>query len=666
MGESDLITQGLNSTQPTLGSLFKSQNNSTWTPSQYEDLKFKLNKAKFVTNTPSSVLLFNGELPLGKILKQNPVTAYSKRAKVSLASTVTTFTQGDEVTQGTNSGRIFASGGKVSSGSSKLTIVSTSGSGLKQGQYNGIGFTALTGFGDGLTANVSVSASGTITGAGVTINAQGTGYAVGDLLLMNSLGTSGGSGVRVVVANITETNLLVVDNIKDKLISTAALTHIKKSNGATITIPTDDVTSVNDDLIRDGYTLKFDHRNHGMHSGTNKVKVVNFHPDTLPTTLDGNITDDSSTISLTTGTNFVNFEGTAVSGSVGSGHTGYLLIDKEIISYNTISGTEISDIVRGIDSSLKSNHAADAPVYRYEFNGVSLRKINKEHDIDPREKTFDSYYIKIADDSKTFDVTRNGGGDHLMVSQNIPFEIIDPQITSITPTGTNVSARVKTTGGTSLSGVEASFTDKGYENVTLNKLNYFDDPRIIASKVNEYGLLSNQKSFALELTLTTDNEDVSPVIDLETANVIAISNLVDDKVVDFETASGPKIPGSDPNTAIYETKMINLEFISNSLFVQFDGHREAEADIRVFYKLVRGDGNDNYATYIPFNTNGLPDKEVKSNASRNAFSEYKFTAENTPQFTGFMIKVVMTSTNQAKPPRIKNFRSIALRSFDIV
>ena len=101
-----------------------------------------------------------------------------------------------------------------------------------------------------------------------------------------------------------------------------------------------------------------------MHSGTNKVKVVNFHPDTLPTTLDSNITGDPSTISLTTGTNFVNFEGTAVSGSVGSGHTGYLLIDKEIISYNTISGTEISDIVRGIDSSLKSNHAADAPVYR--------------------------------------------------------------------------------------------------------------------------------------------------------------------------------------------------------------------------------------------------------------------------------------------------------------
>mgnify|MGYP005709229871 CR=1 FL=1 len=99
--------------------------------------------------------------------------------------------------------------------------------------------------------------------------------------------------------------------------------------------------------------------------------------------------------------------------------------------------------------------------------------------------------------------------------------------------------------------------------------------------------------------------------------------------------------------------------------VQFDGHREAEGDIRVFYKLVRSDGGGARQSYVPFNTNGLPDTTVKPNAKRNTFSEYKFTAENTAQFNAFMIKVVMTSTNQAKPPRIKNFRAIALRSFEI-
>ena len=243
--------------------------------------------------------------------------------------------------------------------------------------------------------------------------------------------------------------------------------------------------------------------------------------------------------------------------------------------------------------------------------------------------------------------------------------MIDPQITSLTPTGTNISGRIKTTAGTSISGNEGSFTDLGYENISLNKLNFLDSPRIVASKINEEKLLSNEKSFALELTLSTDNPDVSPVVDLENPNIIAISNLVDDNVDDFETDSRPKIPGSDPNTAIYETKMINLEFVSNSLFVQFDGHREAEGDIKLFYKLIRGDGDDDHATYIPFNTNGSSDSPVNPNRTRDTFSEYKFTAENTAQFKSFMIKVVMTSTNQAKPPRIKNFRAIALRSFQI-
>ena len=452
--------------------------------------------------------------------------------------------------------------------------------------------------------------------------------------------------------------------MKDTFVDNADIVHTT-SGGTATTIGSGNIDTVTPDSIRDGYTLQFDHKNHGMHSSTNKVRVSNFHPDGAPTVLTNNIDDDSTTIDLSSATNFSTFEG----GAVGVGTTGYLLIDKEIISYNTISGNiiTIDGADRGIDSSLKSNHAANALVYKYEFNGVSLRKINKEHDIDSREKTFDSYFIKVSDTDTdpSFNTTKSGGGGALHVSQNIPFEAIDPQITSITPRGTNISGRIKTTSGTSISGNEGSFTDKGYENISLNKLNYLDDPRMVASKVNEYNLLGNEKSFALELTLSTNNPNVSPVVDLENPNIILISNLVDDKVEDFETASGPKIPGSDPNTAIYETKMINLEFVSNSLFVQFDGHREAEGDIRVFYKLIRGDGDDDHATYVPFNTNGLPDKVVNPNRTRNTFSEYKFTAEKTAQFKQFMIKVVMTSTNQAKPPRIKNFRSIALRSFEI-
>ena len=53
------------SEQPYIGVLFKSQNASTWTPSQYEDLMFKIYRADFTlptTASPSRLILENGEI----------------------------------------------------------------------------------------------------------------------------------------------------------------------------------------------------------------------------------------------------------------------------------------------------------------------------------------------------------------------------------------------------------------------------------------------------------------------------------------------------------------------------------------------------------------------------------------------------------------------------
>ncbi len=72
MGETVVDGTRTVSTQPSLGSFFKSQNASTWTAEQNEDLKFTLRRAEF-ENVTGTVYLVNGTLP-SRALATNPIT----------------------------------------------------------------------------------------------------------------------------------------------------------------------------------------------------------------------------------------------------------------------------------------------------------------------------------------------------------------------------------------------------------------------------------------------------------------------------------------------------------------------------------------------------------------------------------------------------------------
>ena len=79
MGEVDLITGQVISGQPYAGSLFTSQNASTWTAEQTDDLKFHLKVAKFTTNTAANVIFENDHLP-AQLIKDNSVEVYSNQS----------------------------------------------------------------------------------------------------------------------------------------------------------------------------------------------------------------------------------------------------------------------------------------------------------------------------------------------------------------------------------------------------------------------------------------------------------------------------------------------------------------------------------------------------------------------------------------------------------
>ena len=86
----------------------------------------------------------------------------------------------------------------------------------------------------------------------------------------------------------------------------------------------------------------------------------------------------------------------------------------------------------------------------------------------------------------SFNADVHGGGAHAHASKNIQYDRLTPLFDITTPGPSDTATMsIRTVSGTSIDGTEASFADKGFENVVLNKEVRLPDTRIVASEVNE-------------------------------------------------------------------------------------------------------------------------------------------------------------------------------------
>ena len=83
MGETDVGGKRLVSEQPYLGVLFKSQNNSTWTAYDMEDLKFKIYRAKFDTTKTATINFVNDAVETVD-LENDAIRTFSGVSKVKV------------------------------------------------------------------------------------------------------------------------------------------------------------------------------------------------------------------------------------------------------------------------------------------------------------------------------------------------------------------------------------------------------------------------------------------------------------------------------------------------------------------------------------------------------------------------------------------------------
>jgi len=689
-------------TQYSMGSLFKSQNGSIWSASQYEDMMFKLYRADF-TASAGSAYFYSPKLDVGnsgtRILGQDPIETYPRRLTVGIetytsgVSGITTLAIGRKVTSDSKS-YIF---GTVENQGGRVNGVGVFTGGLGYGPTSGV--TSVDTYninsnGTGLKLSVTVG-GGTSAITAATIVAGGSGYVVGDTVGIVTSDLGSGNGAVINLTSLSGVDTLYLTNVQGEGPTVGAgLSYYDNSGSiksANVNVLSSNVTG---GTVNDGSWAFVNHVAHGMYAANNKLNLSKVVANTPVQSLTAALGVDDTIVSLGSTVGLETFEGV----SVGAANTGYLIVGDEVIAYNSVGVGSVGVLQRGVDNSLTVTHPTNTETRKYELNGVSLRRINKDHDIGSLDKTIAGYYIQIDRSNRDTDDTPNQepqlsfttnalvGGARIEATQNVQFNQIAPRFDLVTPGDkTNASGSLRTISATSVDGTEVSFLDQGFEPIGINTINDLTSPRMIASKINEDARTTNlprNKSLTFGVEFTTDSSYVSPYINLDVASFQLFANRINNPGVNYALDGRVNTDEDDPHTSVYISRRVDLAQPANSLRVLLSASRPAEADFRVLYKLVRADSSEIDQAYElfpgyenlrdttgngfgdeiidPSRNTGHPDVIVPPSLTENDYLEYQFSANNLDQFTGFLIKVVCTTSNQARVPTFSDIRVVAL------
>ena len=706
MGERTVNTQTLPDAESVIvtkqyigGSLFKSQNGSVWTPSQYEDLKFQLYKAEF-TEEEGTVFFYNSKMESksGNIerLLPNSIKTLPRKLKVGIITTTDTdglITNGVQVSDSTSStaiqGYIENVGGPVG-----VMTVTGIGTGFKASQtYSNVPLYNIIGKGSGLTATIETNASGGIIVANVTSNTGGSGYVVGDVLgiTTSSISDKKGTGATISVTSISGKSTLYLKNVQGEEFTTGQPLVVTSGGSQVSLASTTILSSATYDDKYTGNVIQVDHFNHGMQADNNFVTLADVEPDTNSVLLTDNLELNDQVISVASTSEFSTYAGISTS-------KGYVKVGAEIIYYSSVGTNQLGIGTRGVDGTIPQTHNTGERAFKYELNGFDLREINTDHDMASMPiainnlRDIDSYYLSIdrgalssGDTQVSFKDEANLGGNDIFASQNYQFDTIIPQFATLIPNNfVNLTTQIRTVSGTSAGGSEVSFLDQGFENINLDNENELSTPRLLCSRVNEINRLTSlplERSVTLGITMSTESVNISPVVDTQNGVIIYQRSRLNKPILNYVEDDRSNKTSGDPHASVYISNQVNLKNPATSLKVLIAAYKDASADFRVLYQLTRADGTDTELTYTlfpgfdnltdtdgngfgdqvidPSKNSGRPDAFV-SPSLNDEFKEYQFSVDNLEEFTGYKIKIVMSGSNEAKAPKFKDLRTIAL------
>jgi hypothetical protein len=222
---------------------------------------------------------------------------------------------------------------------------------------------------------------------------------------------------------------------------------------------------------------------------------------------------------------------------------GYELLDENPFETDSLSDTTATSLLfRNNNKIIKVNHRNNG----FEDTGKSYVNFKKVVDVGGiTSDVLTTRLFKVINSGNEFyninpelRAASNavGGGSSVLATYNRKYEKLYAQVSYLNFSNTKINAEVKTTNiipvdssVTNYSNYSQTTLNDGFEKTFLNEIHYFNNQKVLASRINELKNSSSveNRSLTYKLYLNSDVSTLSPVIDLRAASVKLVNNQVE-------------------------------------------------------------------------------------------------------------------------------------------
>lgn len=220
-----------------------------------------------------------------------------------------------------------------------------------------------------------------------------------------------------------------------------------------------------------------------------------------------------------------------------------------------------------------------------------------------------------------------------------------------------------------------------------NDNEFINQTNIIASRSNEVKFKSGLPSAKYNVYMSTSNQYVSPVIDLNRKNQLVIENIINNDITNEHTRHGNAITKYISQNVVLDDALGNAEDLNLfvgayrpsgtnvDVYVKFQGADDGEVfDSKLWTKMIMTDKSSKIYS-SPINKKDFREFEYRiantsavsvgsSTAAYLANGELQYARSDGALINGFKtfsIKVVLTAANSGKIPLVADLRAIAMQ-----